>query len=121
MRVIGLKEFLTMPPGTPYMRYLRCFELGDLCIKKETIGEGWLYDPIYGIKCYSSEEFADIIGKADQDSTFEFQNTSHNTSRDLSDEKSDRFVIYSETDLFGMINALSEALWQLRNNKEAGK
>jgi hypothetical protein len=113
MRIVGRKEFLELPPGTVYAPYIEHLSLGSkLCVKDETLkhGDDWYYSQVIDIKCSGSEEYADIVEKAENDSSFEFECDPDSSGRDGMFQEDDRFLVLSKDDVRKIIAKLSEAL-----------
>lgn len=116
MRIVELKEFLTLPSGTVYHRYgppktMACFE--SLEIKLESIPEynDWsLIDLIGAVKHDCSEGLFEELGAAGQDSSLSIETEYDCGGRNGSYPDAERFAVLEEQDVRGLIAALQETL-----------
>lgn len=110
MRIVNLQQFRDMPEGTVFMKYTPQF-FGELKIK----GETWDCDFIYAsitteIECSGSEEWDEILDKAEKDSAYSIPMDFDCGGRDGLFDDEQLYAVYEEKDVIGLINALQYTL-----------
>lgn len=111
MRIVGRKEFLSLPPGTVYAKYTSLGIIGDLSIKQESLYGGlcgdWYYTDVYSeIGADDTDEFVSLFIRAESDPNFEIEIDPFCVSRDGGFEEAQKFAVFSPADIDRMIQAL---------------
>jgi len=66
MRIVGLDEFLLLPPGAVFAKY-RPQIFGDLCVKGDSTpsSRDFFYRPLWDVDAKSSGELCDLLTAAE--------------------------------------------------------
>lgn len=113
MRIIGLKEFLTLPEGTIYQKY-RDNNFDRLSMKLDTYPEkgcnDFLLIPLTNeVDCESPDHFDEITGKALKDSSYNIPLTTNEVLRDGLFEMGQLYAIYDKSEVKDIIKKLQES------------
>jgi hypothetical protein len=107
MKIINLKEFLKLPPGAVFMKYTPSI-FSDLMVKKETIGNDFIYEDIQtGIESDSSGDEMDILFEAEETGK-SIKMTCNTSARDGCFEDDQLFAVYEDEDIKGLIFKLTQ-------------
>lgn len=109
MKILNRVEFLQKPEGTLFSKYVPCL-FGELSIKGENVGDNdFYYQSINdAIKCNSSDEFSEILFKA-QETGESIQLDFYCVSRDgIFDD--DLFAVWEIEDVLLLIKRLKICL-----------
>lgn len=117
MRIVNRKEFLSMPCGTVFSKfvyndsseiYVKCSDLNeyrnDFC--SHPLGALEFEDDV----CSGSEDRFNIIDEMVRDSSKSYHMDQYSSSRDGLYEDSERYVIYESMDIKKMIDTLIKCL-----------
>jgi len=112
MRLVSKKTFLSLPENT---LYLKLHKSEVLCIKGKSLenhGEytDWYVQNTCEIECSGSDEYNDILCKAEDDENFSFELNLHLEGRDGLFEDEEQFLVYEKKDVIELIERLKECL-----------
>jgi len=116
MRIVELKEFLTLPEGTVYHRYgppdtMACFESLEIKLESNPRFNDWgLVNLIGAVKHDCSAGLFEILGAAKSDSSVSFETEYDCGERNGVYPDAERFAVLEEQDVRGLIAALQETL-----------
>jgi hypothetical protein len=110
MKIINRQEFLNISKKVVYAKYGD--ELGAICIKISNCGlNDFIYQSLTDcIKCNSSEEMFEIMGKAESNSSYNFSLDFNCEQRDGCFNNEEKFMIWNNYDIIGLMGALQECL-----------
>jgi len=108
MRIVGLKEFLTLPPWTMYRKYQPCYT-DDLLWKQDSLGgRDWVYT---AAAMPDGVDSGDVSNKCDDmaenAASYPVENW---TSRDGLFDDSQLFMIYEKADIEVVAKYVANAL-----------
>jgi hypothetical protein len=107
MRIVNLKEFLSLPNGTIFMKYSPCI-FDDLSVKLESLENDFVYAGLVNdVESDGSGELVDILFSAEESGT-SFNLDRDATCRDGMYEASQMFAIYELNDVNGLLTALNK-------------
>jgi len=117
MRIVKMKEFLQLPEGTIFSFFMHHHSTGLYRFCGACGENDFNYASVIGtedLEAVSSEEHFDAIGKAKEDSSIELPmsgatNTERRGTRDKYISDTDRFLVYSDEDVRGMVQALQHS------------
>ncbi|MES2201120.1 MAG: hypothetical protein V4498_02600 [candidate division FCPU426 bacterium] len=109
MRIVNLKEFLTMPSGTVYSKYEPC-AFGPINVKGDSIGEidFYTWDLAGSIKADGTDEFVERLHRAEK-SGEDLETDFDQEGRDGMFQDDQLFAVYSKEDVSKMIARLEGA------------
>jgi hypothetical protein len=120
MRIVNLKEFLTLPSGTVYMNYKPCiFE--SLCVKVDNVHEDsidFILKELVTVDAESSEEWHDKIYDAMENGT-SLKLDFNATERDGCFDEEQLFAVLEKEDIKGIIEVLEDCLMEEGGEREA--
>lgn len=107
MRIIGLKEFLSLSDGTVFMKYSPCnFE--GLSVKLQSLDNDFVYqDMATEVESESSGELFDILDDSERNGS-SFNLDFDCGSRDGMYDQDQLFAVYEVDDMNGLTKALSK-------------
>lgn len=112
MKIVSRKEFLALPAGTVYSKYVHC-AFDTLCIKGETLftnADDWFYQDIAGaVDSHDMREFSERLIEASKTGesiamNFDIQ------SRDGCFESEQMFAVWEEDDVMRLVVRLLRAV-----------
>lgn len=115
MRIVGRKEFLSMPSGTIFSKFGRghiqygCDHgCGNIAIKCSTYGSDYAEQPLGGPFPLEGDgsDYSEIYERAAADSTFSFTADYDCAGRDGLFDQHQRFLIWERADVLAMISRL---------------
>lgn len=109
MRIVGLEEFLKLPPGTLYMKSDEYGNPDGFMVKEATWGNDWVYRDLQDIDNASSEDRMDRLFAMIADSSISYP-INEDCGRDGMFEPSQRFFVYERADLESLAAAMARAL-----------
>jgi hypothetical protein len=111
MRIIGLDEFLTMKPGTVFMKY-QPMVFGELMVMQGKCGDYDFYcESITDcVRSNGSDEFFDVLNAAKEDSAKSIPLDFNYTGRDGCYDGGQLFAVYEASDVAGLIGKLNECM-----------
>lgn len=120
MRIVSLKDFLKLPPGTVFQTYTPC-TAEALEIKESSWDDGrtYVYQELDGsscIECKSSDDMMDAL--LDMDSGASYPIDLDSCKRDSLCNDDQRFLIWESADVKALISRLQDALTSSQQNRD---
>jgi len=102
MRIVDLKEFLSLPNGTLFMKYAPC-SFDDLSVKVESLENDFICVSITNdVESDDTEDFSSILFSAEETGD-SFDLDTDATYRDGMYEKDQMFAVYELKDVNGLL------------------
>ena len=119
MKIVGLKEFLTLPPWTMFRKYQPCYT-DDLLWKQASLGErDFIYTSASMPDGDSSEHvFAACEDMAENGTSYPIEDW---TARDGTFVDDQLFMIYEEEDILKVQGYIGSALQSIRQHSQKGE
>lgn len=106
MRIVNLKEFMALPKGTVFMKYVPSV-FGELSIKGENSEVTFMLSNVtQDVDCTSSYDLADILDEAENNSQISIKMDFECFYWDSFYEDKQLFAVYEQKDIDGLIEAL---------------
>ena len=109
MRIVGLEEFLSLPPGTVFAKY-RPQMFDELCVKGDSTPSGcdFIFKPLWDVDAKSSGELCDLLTAA-EGGAVEVPIDTDCWQRDGGFSVTQLFAVFSGDDVMRMAAELSAA------------
>ena len=111
MRIVGFKEFMSLPEGTVFAKYSPCV-FDDTCIKMGNCGEHDFFysDLSTGFETCSTDHMFDLAEEMEADPNFTSPLCFSSQMRDGLFDEEQLFAVWSKSDITTMIARLAECL-----------
>lgn len=111
MRIVGFKEFMSLPEGTVFAKYSPCIFDGT-CIKMENCGEGDFFysDLSTGFWNCGTDMLFDLALEMESDPAFTSPLCFSSQMRDGIFNEQQMFAVWDKSDIITMIARLTECL-----------
>jgi hypothetical protein len=115
MRIVSMREFVNLPPGTIFSLFTPSVSDGLYRLLQKFADDDFIYAPLVGVESLDAPggtpEIDDLVERAIADPTFEMpQRKAEGGTRWGSYDSSDMFLVYSDKDVRQIIGYLQRSL-----------